>query len=51
MGPMFKGCSLPDQFQKIGGTILLTPRPTNQVMGAGQRIDAVDLHKPQVIDH
>lgn len=52
MGPMFENRAFPVQQRLQGGrAILLTPRPQDQVVGTGKSIDAVQLDKPQIIDH
>jgi SsrA-binding protein len=50
MGPVFERTARFHTFGQVGRPILLAARPQNQVMGTGQRVDAVDLHEPKMVN-
>jgi hypothetical protein len=50
MGPMFERTAGFHTLGQVWDSVLLATRPQDQVMGTGQRVDAVDLHKPEVVN-
>ncbi len=50
MGPMFEHTAGFHTLGQVRRAVLLAARPQDQVMGAGERIDAVDLHEPKVVN-
>jgi len=50
VGPVFKGCAIaPHRVFQRARAILPPPRPQDQVMGPGQRIDTVDLDEAKLV--
>ena len=52
VGPMLE--SRPAARDKVferPGSILAAPRPENEIVSPRQRVDAVDLDKPQIVQH
>jgi SsrA-binding protein len=50
MGPMFERTAGFHKLGQVRRPVLLAARPQDQIMGTRQRVDAVDLHKPEVVD-
>ena len=52
MGPVLKrGSSSRNQVFKRLRSVLTASRPQDQIVGARERVDAVDLDEPQILEH